>query len=480
MTLSPPTAEAEPDLVDARRLRIISTVLVLGAITTVLDTTIVTIALDHLRTTFGATVANTQWIATGYLLAYVSVIPVSGWLSERLGARTAWLWAVATFLIGSLLCGLAGNLPLLIGFRVLQGIGGGLVLPITISILTRAAGRERIGAAMITIALPAQLAPVLGPVIGGWLLDTLSWHWLFFVNGPICLAALILGPRYLPADPARRGHHFDALGFALLTPGVAALAYGVSAGSEGFSRLSAWLPMVAGAALVAAFTAHSLRSGIGALIDVRVFARRSFGLSSLITFAGGFSTYAVMFLLPLFYQQIRGESVLRTGVLLIPQGVGSILFLLLSRRVSNRLDGRLLVLGGTLLTMVAMIPFARAGASGDTALLLGALLLIGIGFGATSLPLMTLAFTSLSHAEAPRGSAAFSVVQRVGAPFGVAVIAVILQTALRNTAPLTAFQHTFWWVFGFSAIPSLLALLIPRSRKAGPRTPGGGAHSPVG
>ncbi len=466
MTTSPTVADAAPELVDARRLRIISAVLVLGAITTVLDTTIVNIALDHLRATFDASVADTQWIATGYLLAYVSVIPVSGWFSERLGARTAWLASVAIFLIGSLLCGLAGNLPLLIVFRVLQGIGGGMVLPITISILTRAAGRERIGQAMITIALPAQLAPILGPVIGGGLLDTLSWHWLFFVNVPICLAALVLGPRYLPAAPALRGHRFDALGFALLTPGVAALAYGVSEGSEGFAQLSAWLPLVAGAALVAAFTAHSLRSSGNALIDVRVFARRSFGLSSIITFAGGFSTYAVMFLLPLFYQQIRGESVLHTGVLLIPQGVGSILFLLLSRRIGTRVNGRFLVIGGTLLTMIGMVPFALAGASGDTVLLLGALLLIGIGFGATSLPLMTLAFTSLSHAEAPRGSAAFSVVQRVGAPFGVAVIAVILQTTLKHTAPLAAFQHTFWWVFGFSAIPLLLALFIPRSTKS--------------
>ncbi|GAA4180038.1 MDR family MFS transporter [Gryllotalpicola koreensis] len=462
------TPSTEP--VSSRRLNLLSVVLVLGAITSLLDTTIVNIALDHLHASFHASVAQTQWISTGYLLAYVSVIPVSGWVSERFGARNAWMFAIATFLVGSLLCGLSGSLPLLVAFRVLQGIGAGMILPVTITILTRAAGHARIGHAMMAIALPGQLAPILGPVIGGAILDSLNWHWLFFVNVPICVVALVLGPVFLAKDLGRREHRFDLAGFAMLTPGVIAIAYGVSeaAGAHGFAAIGAWLPLVLGAVLLVAFVFYALRVRTPALIDVRVFARRSFGLSSVITFVGGFSTFALMFLLPLFYQQIRGETVLHTGLLLIPQGLGTMFFLVLSRRFLANVDGRIVVGGGVLLTMIGIVPFALAGASGGEAVLLAAQFLQGIGLGAVSLPVMALAFSSLSPAETPRGSAAFSVVQRVGAPFGVAVIAVILQGRLSHAVTpalaLGAFGGTFWWIFGLSAIPLLLALFIPRRR----------------
>lgn len=470
MTATPPPADATAPVSD-RRLRLISLVLVLGAITTLLDTTIVNIALDHLHDVFHASVGDTQWVATAYLLAFVAVIPVSAWVSERLGARTAWMLAIAAFLVGSLLCGLAWSLPSLIAFRVLQGIGGGMVLPITISILTRAAGPSRMASAMTAIALPGQLAPILGPVIGGTILQSWSWHWLFIVNVPICLAALALGPRILPTTTGRRGHRLDAIGFLLLTPGVVAVAFGVSraAGADGFTGVSSWLPLAAGAALIAAFVVHSLRTSRTALIDVRMFARRSFGLSSVITFVGGFSMFALMFLLPLFYQGVRGESVFDTGLLLIPQGLGTVLFLVLSRRLLARIDGRFVIAGGVLLTMVGILPFAVACVQGGTALLLAAQFVQGVGLGATTLPVMTLAFASLTHDEAPRGSAAFSIVQRVGAPFGVAVIALVLQAHLGSAttaaAGLHAFQATFWWVFGLSAIPLALAFLVPSTRR---------------
>ncbi|PZF65537.1 MFS transporter [Curtobacterium sp. MCPF17_047] len=464
----PPSTDTAP--VSARRLNAISLVLVLGALTTLLDTTIVNIALDHLHRVFHAPVADTQWIATGYLLAYVSVIPVSGWLSERIGARSTWMVAVGLFTVGSLLCGLAWSLPSLVVFRVLQGLGAGLVLPVTITILTRAAGRERIGRAIATIGLIGQLAPILGPIIGGSIVQSISWHWLFFVNVPICVAALVLAPRYLPATTGQRGHRFDLLGFVLLTPGVALVAFGVSqlTGTEGFRAVQAWLPLTVGVALLVAFVLTALRRGTQALVDVRVFARRSFGLSSVITFVGGFSMYALMFLLPLWYQQVRGVSVLQTGLLLIPQGLGTMAFIVLSRKMSARIDQRVVVAGGVVLLMLGIVPFATAGASGESVLLLAAQFVQGFGMGAASLPVMTLAFASLSQAETPRGSAAFSIVQRVGAPFGVTVVAVILEHFLAGAATPTAvagaFTGTFWWVFGLSAIPLVLAWFMPRTR----------------
>jgi EmrB/QacA subfamily drug resistance transporter len=465
-------AIAEPPLVSSRRLNLISLVLVLGAITSILDTTIVNIAMDHLRTAFHASVGDTQWVITGYLLAYVAVIPLTGWASERFGSRRVWMFAVAAFLVGSLLCALAWSLPALIVFRVIQGIGGGMILPLTITILTRAAGRARIGRAIATIGLIAQLAPILGPVIGGSLLDSFGWHWLFLVNLPICVAALVLAPMFLPRGARDRAQSFDVLGFVLLTPAVVGIAYGLSqvSGSGGFGEAKVWGPLAAGVLLMAGFVIHSLSAKRPALIDVRLFARRSFGLSSIVTFVGGFSLYAMMFLLPLFYQVIRGDSVFNTGLLLIPQGVGTMLFILINRRIGGRIDTRLVIAAGVVISMIGILPFALASVSGGDVLLLAGQLLIGFGMGAVSLPVMTLAFAGLSPAETPRGSAAFSVVQRVGAPFGVTVIAVILQHysagAATGHAALAAFSSTFWWVFALSAVPLLLAFLLPGKRPA--------------
>ena len=454
-----------------RRLNLLSIVLILGAITTILDTTIVNVALDQLHVTFHATVADTQWVSSGYLLALAGVIPLTGWAVERFGSRTVWITAVSLFLFGSVLCGCAWDLPSLIGFRVLQGLGGGMVLPVTITILTQAAGPARIGRAMAAIALPGQLAPILGPVIGGSIVDSISWHWLFFVNVPLLLVALILAPKFLPADHRDRASRLDVPGFLLLTPGLVALAYGISnAGTvDAFAATTAWLPMLIGLVFIAVFAVYSLRTTRTSLIDLRVFGRRSFGLAGAITFVSGFSMYAAMFLLPLFYQQVRGETAFATGLLLIPQGVGTMLFIVLQGRILAHLDTRLVIAGGVVLTLIGTLPFAFVGATGYSVLLLAGQFVRGFGIGA-GIPIMTLAFASLSRAEVPRASAAFSVVQRVGAPFGVTVIAVLLQGyiargAVDGASMASAFGSTFWWVFAFSAVPIVLAFFLPSTKR---------------
>jgi EmrB/QacA subfamily drug resistance transporter len=459
-----------------RRLSILSIVLLLGAMTSILDTTIVNVALDQFHTIFHASVADTQWVSSGYLLALAGVIPLAGWAVERFGSRTVWMTAVALFLLGSTLCGIAWDLPSLIGFRVLQGLGGGMILPVTMTILTQAAGPARLGKAVATIALPAQLAPILGPVIGGALIDSVGWNWLFFVNVPLCIAALVFAPRYLPADERNSAHRLDVLGFLMLTPAMIALAYGIgeSGSSEAFAALSSWLPLSIGAALLIAFTVYSVRTRRAPLVDVRVFRRRSFGLASVIIFVGGFSNFAAVYLLPQFYQIVRGESPFNTGLLLIPQGLGTIAFILLQRRITT-IDVRVVVAGGIVLSVIGLLPFTMIGADGSEPLLLIGQFIRGFGVGASSLPIMTIAFAGLSRSEIPRASSAFSIVQRVGSPFGVTVVAVILQALLSATVGAAgsgghadvvgAFGATFWWVILFSAVPLVLAFFLPSLKK---------------
>jgi EmrB/QacA subfamily drug resistance transporter len=475
MTITTPS-----ELISDRRLSILSIVLLLGAMTSILDTTIVNVALDQFHTIFRASVADTQWVSSGYLLALAGVIPLTGWAVERFGARTIWMSAVALFLLGSILCGFAWDLPSLIGFRVLQGIGGGMILPVTMTILTQAAGPARLGKAMATIALPAQLAPILGPIIGGALIDSVGWNWLFFVNVPLCIVALVFAPRFLPADERDRAHRLDIRGFLLLTPAMIALAYGISesGSSEAFAALSSWLPLTIGALLMVCFAIYSLRTRRTPLVDVRVFGRRSFGLASVIVFVGGFSNFAAVYLLPQFYQIVRGESPFTTGLLLIPQGLGTIAFILLQRRIGSSIDVRIVVATGIVLSVIGLLPFTMIGATGGEPLLLLGQFVRGFGVGASTLPIMTIAFASLNRSEIPRASSAFSIVQRVGSPFGVTVVAVILQALLTATtataggagagvaSPVTgAFAATFWWVILFSAVPLVLAFLLPSLKK---------------
>ncbi|WP_213816383.1 DHA2 family efflux MFS transporter permease subunit [Glaciihabitans sp. dw_435] len=476
------TTSIAPDgLVSDRRLTLLSLVLLLGGITILLDTTVVNVALDHLHVVFHASVADTQWVSSGYLLALAGVIPLTGWAAERFGPKNVWITATVIFLVGSVLCGFAWNLPSLVGFRVLQGIGGGLATATMITILAQAAGPARLPKAIATIMIPANLAPIFGPIVGGAIIDSISWNWLFFINVPLCIAAIALAPKLLPASSPNRVHTLDLIGFLLLTPGLVGLAYGVSeAGAAGgFGAVRSWLPIVGGVILITSFVIYSTREKLWArksgtpLVDVRLFSRRSFGLASIVIFVAGFSSFAAMFLIPQFYQVARGETAFATGLLLMPLGAGTITFVFLNKWLSSFVQTRFIVAGGIGLTMLGILPYAFAGASGGDALLLVSQFVQGFGVGAVVLPISTLAFVNLARPEIPRGSAAFSIVQRVGAPFGVTVVAVILQAYITSagagatgTQIAGAFGAAFWWIFAFSAVPLVLAFFLPSATGA--------------
>jgi EmrB/QacA subfamily drug resistance transporter len=466
------TTESMGGLPSNRRLNVLSIVLVIGAITSILDTTIVNVALDRLHVIFRASVADTQWVSTGYLLALAGIIPLTGWAAQRFGAKRVWLTAISVFLLGSVLCGFAWDLPSLIGFRVLQGLGGGMILPVTFTILIQAAGPSRISRTMSYVAFPAQLGPIFGPIIGGTIIDSINWNWLFFVNVPLCVIAIIAGSFVIPGERGSREHAFDFRGFLLLTPALVALVYGIRGlgGAGGIGEVHTWLPLAVGVVLLVSFVLYATRARRTPLIDVRLFTKRSFGLTSAITFLSGFSTFAAMLLLPLFYQEVRGDSAITTGLLLIPQGVGTMVFLLIQGQFTKRFDVRWIIAGGVVLSMIGLLPFLGAGDSGHDALLLVGQFIRGIGVGASAFPIMTVAFASLERSAVPSASAAFNVVQRVGAPFGTAVVAIILEHYLVGSstsgAVSLAFTSTFWWVIAFSVLPLVLSFFLPSTRKA--------------
>jgi EmrB/QacA subfamily drug resistance transporter len=411
-------------------------------------------------------------VSTGYLLAVAMMIPLTGWAVDRFGSKPMWMLSLGAFLAGSVLCGVAWSAGSLIAFRIVQGIGGGMMLPLLSTILAQAAGPQRLGRLAAAIAVPALVAPIVGPVIGGLILDGLSWRWIFFINVPVCLTAILLAWRHMHV-PAERGEHpLDVFGLVLVSPGLAAIVYGFSeAGSRGgFGGSHVIIPLAVGVALVAGFAFHVLRTRIEPLIDLRLFRVRSFTAAAGLMFLGGLSIFGAMLLLPLYYQQARGQSALDAGLLLAPQGLGMMIALPIVGRLTDRIGPRPIVLVGMALATLGTLPYAQVGA--DTSeVALGAWLMVrGAGLGAIFVPAMAASYYGLRIDEYPRATSAVRSFQQVGASFGTAVLAVILQHQSRGATDAAgladAFGHTFWWAVGFTALAFVPALLLPGGRPA--------------
>ncbi|WP_242908252.1 MDR family MFS transporter [Actinomadura terrae] len=462
-----PDAARSGDRLDAALLKT-SFVLVLGPILAMLDTTIVTVGLDAVAREFGSPVGTLQWVSAGYLLAISMVMPLAGWASDRFGAKTMWLTSVALFTAGSALCGLAWSAGSLIAFRVLQGIGGGLIQPIGQSIVVRAAGPARLGRVFGITVLPLTFAPVLGPVIGGLVVGRLDWRWMFLVNVPVGLLTLVLAKRYVPSDAARergKGGRLDVLGLALLSPGLAAIVYGFSELGDAGGPSRVVVSLAAGTCLLVGYVVHALRRRGNALIDLRLFARRGFAVATANSFLQGAALYSSMLLLPLYYQRVEHASALEAGLLLAPQALGTAIATFFASRLSDRMAPRPLILTGIVLTLAGTLAFTQLGAGPPGWLLVASLVLRGAGLGVVMAPGMATIYASVRPDETARAAGAVNTVNRVGGSLGTAVLAVVLQHSLDHHADgAAAYGATFWWAVGLSAVTLVPAFLYPARR----------------
>lgn len=442
--------------------RTVIAVVVLGMITTVLDATIVSVATERLAAGFAVPLTTVQWVMTGYLLAFTAAIPVTGWAVDRFGARPVWLSAVGLFTAGSLLCGLAWSADSLIAFRVVQGIGAGMVSPVGITMVARAVGQHRMGRAMAVVGIPMMLGPILGPVVGGVLIDTVDWRWIFFLNLPIGLACLAWSLRVIVREPGQHPERLDVAGLALLSPGLVALVYGVtSVTGDGEVGADVIGGIGVGTALVAGFVVHALRAE-RPLVDLTHFRHRGFAAATAVQFLTVGVLTGAMFLLPLYYLVARGQSELATGLLLVPQGVGAALAMATTGKLVDRGQGRLVVLAGTALLVIGFLGYTQVARDPSIALLLPALFAVGLGAGCIFAPTSAAAYAALDRAAIPRATTTMSIVQRIGGVIATAVFAVVLQNQLSGTSdPTAAFGASFWWPLAVAALAVVPALLLP-------------------
>ncbi len=480
MSTETPTqpSPAASDRLD-RDVLVIAGVVVLGAIMSILDITIVSVALQTFTQVFDATAAQVAWTMTGYTLALAAVIPVTGWAADRFGTKRLYLIAIVLFAIGSALCALATSLPMLVTFRVLQGLGGGMLMPLGMTILTRAAGPERIGRVMAVMGIPMLLGPIFGPILGGYLIDVASWHWIFLINVPIAIAAIVYAAIALPKDDVRPSESFDWLGMLLLSPGLALFLFGISTIPETgtFYATKVVVPVVIGTLLIVAFVPWALyRGNLHPLIDLRLFQNRNMTVAVISMSLFAISFFGAGLLFPLYFQQVRGEDALHAGLLLAPQGLGAMITMPIAGILADRIGPGKIVLVGITVTTTGLAMFSTLTDTTSYGFLMFSLFVMGLGMGGTMMPIMSSALATLRDHTIARGSTLMNIVQQVAASIGTAVFTVLLTNGLLDnvtaaTPPAeipAATAEVFGDVFLIGAVLVALVLIpaffLPRKK----------------
>jgi EmrB/QacA subfamily drug resistance transporter len=398
----------------------ICAVALFGGLLAQIDATIVNVSLAGLASELHAPLATIQWVTSGYLLALTLVLPLNGWMVRRIGARRLYLLCFSSFAVSSALCGVAWSAGSLIGFRVLQGICGGLLAPMAQMMVARAAGPHMARVAAI-MSLPVLLAPVIGPVLAGAILQHATWRWLFLVNVPVAAVALVLAWLFLPADgedstPVR----LDWIGLVTLSPGLVLLLYGI--GAPGKTAMA-----LAGAVLIALFLVLARRKGPAALVDLALFRNRVFAACSLSQFVANGALFAGQMLVPVFLVRACGQSPAQMGWMLAPQGLGLMVTFAVMGRLVARFGVRRLARGGAGLAMVATLPMVGMALWGfQPVVLVVALFLRGLGQGAIGLPTMSAAYAAVDRRDLPMATTSLNIVQRLGGPILTTLAATVL------------------------------------------------------
>src|SRR5882757_4038286 len=438
------SSQIDPPL---RRLMI---VMLLGGVMGVLDTTVVNVGLDRIAGDLRTSLGTIQWLPTGYLLTFAIMIPASTWAIARFGGRRLWLTGLSVFLVGSALCALAWDPASLIGFRVVQGIGAGILEPTLMTVLASAAGPQRIGRLMGVLGTVVALGPIVGPILGSVIVSHADWRWIFVINLPIGLTALLLAIRIVPKDKPAGGVRFDIVGMALLSPGFALVVYALSKATNGFSTPTVIGCLVGATVLLAGYVLYGRRASAPPL-DIRLFAVRGFTLGVAAMSLVGGALFSLLFLIPLYFQQVRGYGVLTAGLLLVPQGVGAWLGMPFAGRLFERIGARPLVTAGGLLAAVGTLPYALG--LNAVPVLAAASVLTGFGLGCVGAPSMSTIDRSVRAESVSNATSAIYMLNQVGA-------AAMVATAALLVARTSSFRQAFWCDIALVLVIAALGLLL--------------------
>ncbi|WP_223479067.1 DHA2 family efflux MFS transporter permease subunit [Oricola indica] len=432
------TQAATPKPEDIPHRGLITIAIMLATIMQVLDTTIANVALPSMTGDLGASRDTITWVLTSYIVAAAIMTPVTGWLSDRLGSRELFLITIVGFTVTSMACGLSWNLESMVTFRVMQGLFGAAIVPMSQTFLLNINPRERHGQAMAMWGAGIMVGPIIGPTLGGWLTETLNWRWVFFINLPVGILAFLGSAAYLPKVPSRpRG--FDFFGFAMLSLGVGALQLMLDRGGEvdWFASPEIWIEL--GLALTGfwVFTIHLL-TNTDTFIDPTIFRDRNFVTGLVFIFVVGVILLASLALLPPMLANLFDHSTILTGLVMAPRGVGTMISMLVVGRLVRVVDARALVVTGLLLTSWSLHMMTGFTPQMNDDLIIWSGVIQGLGLGLVFVPLSTVAFATLAPHHRTDAASLFSLVRNIGSSIGISIVTVALSHNLQvNHAELS-------------------------------------------
>ncbi|QUH00964.1 multidrug efflux MFS transporter [Saccharopolyspora erythraea] len=436
---------------------------VLGLVMQILDITILNVALATLGREFEVDASTLQWVLTGYMLSLAVFIPSSGWIADRFGSKRTFLLAVVIFTTASVLCGFAGSIWMLIASRVLQGVGGGMLVPVGQAMLFRAFPAHERAKASAVLAIPITVAPALGPMLGGALVEYASWRWIFFINLPVGALTLVFTVLFLEEERRGRPGRFDLPGFVLAGAGLATLLYGLDQGAQaGWSVPTVWGSLLAAVLLLAGLTWRELSVG-EPMLDLRLLRNRLFGTGNALLLCQVASLFGVLFLLPLYLQDVLHVSPFTAGLVLMPQAVAMLLATQVVSRLYGRIGPRRLLLAGFCLEIPVYLCLQLLGTGTPLVAVVVLLALLGISVGILMTPIQTAAFAQVSVAEMGHASSMYNVSRQVATALGTAVFAttlVVLTDAGGDGAPAHAQMAGFHGAFLVAVVFGLLALAL--------------------
>ncbi len=464
--VAPPRAES-PVRVGRFDYRYLALAVVLGGtIMTILDATVVNVAIKTLQDAFNvSSYSSIAWVVTGYSLAQGAVIPITGWATDRFGTRRLYLITLFLFTASSMACGLAWNLPALIVFRILQGLGGGMLMPIGMTIILRAFGPSQMGRVMGYFGVPMLIAPALGPVLGGWFSQDYTWRLIFFINVPVGLVSFIAASRLLRETPTSRSFTLDWLGLLTATPAVVALMYAMNVSTTDGWGSPTVVGLLAASVVLGALFIWRQMTAAQPLLHLSLFRDVTFSQSIVLGFIIVTALFGTVFLLPVFLQSVHGYGPLDTGLLLLPQALMAAVLMPIGGRLSDRIGPRPVVMTGLAVLAVSGVVLAQVNAETSVAVIIGAMLMRGVAMSLAMMPGMSAGLARIPRELTSRASSITNTAQRVGQSVGLALLVTFL-SAQTGTAASQATCAPSPHVVSVAHAPSAAALCASLEQRA--------------
>jgi EmrB/QacA subfamily drug resistance transporter len=423
----------------------IAAVITLGSFMSTLGSSLVNVGLKTLARDLHAPLVQAQWVTGGYLLAFAAVLPATAWLGRRFGAGRLWLVALSCFIAASALCVAAPNLPTLLAFRMVQGGTGALLLPAGQAVVGHVTGPERMGRVLNTMKIVSVLGPVVGPIVGGLLIGEASWRWLFLINIPVGVTALLCGTRIVPRGERTAASAFDAPGFLMVMTGLPLTVYALTAVGQTHSLTAGQtlVTLLAGLAALALFTRRSLTTA-APVLDLRLFTNRVYTAATVSVFFTGAALLGAMALFPLYFQLIRHESVIFTGLLMAAVGAGAAASMPFGGVLTDHIGAGPISVAGLAISAAATTPFTMLGAHVPLAIVEALQAAAGFGLGVAAMPALSVAYATVPRDRLPDATSEATIIQRLGGAVGTTTLVVVLE---RHTPPdIGTFQAACLWL----------------------------------